>query len=119
MRGEITDKVLQALGFGPMSVHEIAFETGLTTEQVHRVMLVATSNAVRVGKRAYVKEWVWRKTANPFLSQRLYCAVYALGDKPCAKKPATRTNAERMRVKRQSKKTLAANSSIFNRSNAA
>lgn len=119
MKGDITDLLLQTLAFGPMSVHEIAFETGEDTRKIRRAARNCIRTMPRLGKRVYVKEWVKRRTANPNFQQQLYCPIYALGSKPCAKKPKTQSGAEKLRELRARKKKIASNSSIFKLSEAA
>ena len=107
-RGELTDKVLEALkDFGPMTAREISIEIDCEIGTVSMVLTRCRRSDVRAAqgrtkrlKRVHIHSWTYGLVvdrAGTTITPRM---VFALGDKRDAKKPPPMTNAQRCRKKR-------------------
>jgi hypothetical protein len=109
-RGDTTKQILDAVAeYGPMTTREICDLLGL--DLLRSGSLVSRLAVARksVPKRLYVERWILDAEG-----QKLYPrAVYALGDKPCAKRP----KPDRVAVQRRYRHKLYAkykSNSVFN-----
>lgn len=109
-RGDTTKRILDAVAaYGPMTTREICDLLGL--DLVTSGSLVSRLAVARksVPKRLYIERWILDAEG-----QKLYPrAVYALGDKPCAKRP----KPSRVEVQRRYRNKLYAKykaNSVFN-----
>jgi len=109
-RGDTTKRILDAVAeYGPMTTREICDLLGL--DILRSGSLVARLSVARklVPKRLYIERWILDAEG-----QKLYPrAVYALGDKPCAKRP----KPDRVSVQRRYRQKLYSKykaNSVFN-----
>lgn len=109
-RGSVVEQILELLReVGPMTVMDIADTTGIDRYKIHAAMKRMTDPNVLGGKRAYVKDYVYQADgARPYPR-----AVFALGNKPCKRRPK-RDQKEVKRRYEQRRNTLLRNSSVFN-----
>lgn len=103
--GDVTDKVLGVLrDFGPMTAREISVELG---EQLSTVSMVltrcrrdGTKKRSKQPKRVYVHSYTRTVVIDRERVRDNPRMVFALGDKPDAKKPPPQSSAARCRKKR-------------------
>lgn len=112
-RGDITKRILDAVAaYGPMTTGEICDLLGLKLEVSGSMVARLASARKTVPKRLYIERWIQDAEG-----QKLYPrAVYALGDKPCAKRP----KADRVGVQRRYREKMYAKykaNSVFNLGN--
>lgn len=82
--GEVVDKILEALHTcGPMTRVEIEQFIGLHKDQVSPVVARMNKRTPKSGKRIHITAWSYDAERE----RRYPRAIYAVGDKPDAKKP--------------------------------
>ena len=106
--GALTILVISALEeLGPMTVKEIAFETGVSVATSS--MVCTRCRTAKRERRIYIHSWVHV----PITGLRMYPRmVFAAGDKPDAPRPVPLTNKQRT-AKRRERKTHQMVNSIF------
>jgi hypothetical protein len=103
--GDITDRVLQVLkDFGPMTAREIAEELKIDIDCVSMVVFRCRQNnskkRSKQPKRVYIHSYTRTVLVDRERVRDNPRMVFALGDKPDAKKPPPQSNAVRCRKKR-------------------
>lgn len=106
-----TEAILRVLSeLGPMTRAEICRELGSSAVNVSSLMSNLIRDLPATPRRAHIREWVYDMEG-----QRPYPrAVYALGDKPNAKKPGPKKRTEVVNAYRARLKAKYRNSSVFN-----
>lgn len=106
-----TEAILKALAeLGPMTRAEICRELGSSAVNVSALVSNLTRDLPNTPRRAHIREWIYDMEG-----QRPYPrAVYALGDKPNAKKPRPKKRTEVVNSYRARRKAKYRNSSVFN-----
>ena len=107
--GEVAEKILEMLEDGPMTRSEICLNLGRDKESIASIVSRLARNTVKAGKRIYVKSYVWDMEGE----RRYPRAVYALGKKADAPKPAPDVKATKARYWARRKAKLTCNS-VFN-----
>ena len=109
-RGVIVKEIIRMLQEeGPMTRAEICKRLGRPKDEIAAVVSRLHKRSPRAGKRIHVKEYVYDMEG-----ERTYPrALYALGDKPDAKRPIADQKAVKRRYWARSQLKLKANS-VFN-----
>lgn len=109
-RGDTTNSILQAIAaYGPMTTREICDLLGLDFHNSASLVSRLTAPRGSIPKRLHIERWVFDAEGQ----KRYPRAVYALGDKPCAKRP----KPDRVTVQRRYRQKLYARfktNSVFN-----
>jgi len=105
MYGNITDKVLEVLrDFGPMTAREIAVELGVHVNGVSMVLTRCrrdcSKKRSKQPKRVHIHSYTRTVVVDRERVRDNPRMVFALGNKPDAKKPPPQNNAVRCRKKR-------------------
>ena len=113
---EVTNLVLKTLGdFGPMTAKELAVETKVPVNNVSMVLSRCRRNNVRKRskqiKRVYIHTWVIEPIVSGIKLREHPRMVFALGNKPDAKKPPPKNDSQRSHERRV--KQLGRINSIF------
>lgn len=113
---EVTNLVLKTLGdFGPMTARELAVETNVPINHVSMILTRCRRNNIRKrskqAKRVHIHTWVLEPIVSGIKLRENPRMVFALGNKPDAKKPPPKTCALRCHERRV--KQLGRISSIF------
>lgn len=108
--GDVVELILSALGeFGPMSRIEIGDHLKIDRNTISSVTSRMTRASVRTPKRLHIVRYV-----HDHEGQRTYPrAVYAIGDKPDAKRPVSDSKAAKRRYNAKVKARHTANF-VFN-----
>lgn len=92
--GSVTREVLRMLEEdGPMTRAEICKQLGRDKDDIAAVVTRLHKRSPEAGKRVYIKDYVYDMEGERYYPR----ALYALGDKPDAKKP----KADQLEVKRR------------------
>lgn len=101
-------QALEALKTGPMTSAEIADAIGVNRHLASQIMLKLIKKSQKCPQRAYIRQWVYDHQG-----QRKYPrAVYAIGARPNAPKPA-RDQLARKKEYEARKKSILKTSSVF------
>jgi hypothetical protein len=107
--GEVAEKILEMLEDGPMTRAEICLNLGRDKQSIASIVSRLARDTAKAGKRIYVKSYVWDMEGE----RRYPRAVYALGKKADAPKPAPDVKATKARYWAKRKTKLTCNS-VFN-----
>jgi hypothetical protein len=113
---EVTNLVLKALeDFGPMTAKELSAETNVPINNVSMVLTRCRKNNTRKrskqAKRVHIHTWVHEPIISGVKVRENPRMVFALGNKPDAKKPPPKSDAQRSHKRRVSQ--LGRANSIF------
>lgn len=102
---DVTEKVLSALkDFGPMTARELAIELDACTNNISMVLTRCrrdcSKKRSKQPKRVYIHSWTRTVVIDRERVRDNPRMVFALGNKPDAKKPPPQNNAVRCRKKR-------------------
>lgn len=104
--GEVAEKILEMLEDGPMTRSEICLNLGRDKESIASIVSRLALDTAKAGKRIYVKSYVWDMEGE----RRYPRALYALGKKADAPKPAPNVKATKARYWAKRKARLTCNS---------
>ena len=108
--GSVTQEVLRMLEEdGPMTRAEICRQLGRAKDDIAAVVTRLHKRSPEAGKRVYIKEYVYDMEGERYYPR----ALYALGDKPDAKKPKADQLEVKRRYRERHKLRFTANS-VFN-----
>lgn len=108
--GEVSGRVLAMLAeFGPMTRAEICKHMGRQKDEIAAVISRLHKRSPRAGKRIYIQSYAYDQEGERYYPR----AVYALGDKPDAKRPKSDPLEIKRRYWARSQLKLKANS-VFN-----
>lgn len=104
---EVTNLVLKALeDLGPMTAKELSVETKVPINNVSMVLTRCRKNNTRKrskqAKRVYIHTWVHEPIISGVKVRENPRMVFALGNKPDAKKPPPKSDAQRSHKRRVS-----------------
>lgn len=106
--GDITDRVLEALkDYGPMTEKDLSVELNLDRNAVSMVLTRCkkdhSKKRSKQPKRVYIHSWTRSAVIGLGTARENPRMVFALGNKPDAKKPPPQNDAMRCRKKRANK----------------
>ena len=108
--GEVSSRVLAMLAeFGPMTRAEICKHLGRDKDEIAAVVSRLHRRTPRAGKRVYIQSYAYDQEGERYYPR----AVYALGDKPDARRPIADPKEVKRRYWARSQLKLRANS-VFN-----
>lgn len=108
--GETSTKILEIVTeYGPMTRHEVCAHLGIDRAHVSAIITRMTKDTPVAGKRLYVESYVYDSEGQ----KRYPRAVYAVGNKPDAKRPKPDTKETRRRYLANVRKKMTCNS-VFN-----
>ena len=108
--GDVTQAVLEMLTqFGPMTRSEICKHLEREKDEIAAVVSRLHKRSPRAGKRVHIESYVYDMEGERFYPR----AVYAIGDKPDAKRPKPDPKEVKRRYWARSQLKLKANS-VFN-----
>lgn len=108
--GETSTKILKIISeYGPMTRQEVCVHLDTNRMYVSAIITRMTKNTPVAGKRLYVDSYVYDSEGQ----KRYPRAVYAVGDKPDAKRPKPDHKETRRRYNANLRKRMTGNS-VFN-----
>lgn len=107
--GKTTDQILSLLSEQEMTLAEICEQTGQSKQNISALLRRLNVVTPRMPKRIYIVRWVHDAIG----ARRYPRAVYALGDKPDARKPKSDIKAIRKRYEERLRKKWSG-ASVFN-----